>query len=299
MDSKKAYSDYLLKEKNYSLLTLRAYMDDLLSFEQFVKSSDHEAVLENINYSHIRSWIVNLVEGGLSNRSVNRKISSLKSFYKFLLRSKQIDVNPLQKHKSLKTEKKVQVPFSEKELTDVYTGIEYPDGFDGIRDRLIIELFYTTGMRRAELINLKLNNYDAANRTIKVLGKRNKERMIPVLECTYDLINKYLTERNVLKTIVHPDMLILNSRGQKVSESFVYRLINSYFSVVSAKVKKSPHVLRHTFATHLLNNGADLNSVKELLGHASLSSTQIYTHSSLAELKKVYQEAHPRNRNNS
>ncbi len=299
VDSKQAYADYLLKEKNYSLLTLRAYTDDLFSFEQFIKGNDEGAELENINYSHIRGWIVHLVEEGLSNQSVNRKISSLKSFYRFLLRSKQIKVNPLQKHKSLKTEKKVQIPFSEKELTDVYNGIEYTDDFEGVRDRLIIELFYTTGMRRAELINLKLSNYDAANFTLKVLGKRNKERVLPVLECTYRLINKYLTERNGLENIRDLDMLILNSKGQKVSESFVYRLINNYFSVVSAKVKKSPHVLRHTFATHLLNNGADLNSVKELLGHASLSSTQIYTHSSLAELKKVYQEAHPRNLNNS
>lgn len=298
-DYKRAYADYLLKEKNYSLLTIKAYTDDVAAFEQFIKSGDEGALLQEVNYSQIRSWIVNLVENGLSNKSVNRKISSLKSFYRFLLRSKQIDVNPLQKHKSLKTEKKVQVPFSEKELEDVFTQIDYPEGFEGIRNRLIVELFYTSGIRRAELINLKVGSYDSGNKTLKVLGKRNKERILPVLECTAELINKYLTERNRLADIVDPDVLILSFRGQKVSESFVYRLINSYFSVVSAKVKKSPHVLRHTFATHLLNNGADLNSVKELLGHASLSSTQIYTHSSLAELMKVYQEAHPRNRNNS
>ncbi|WP_417352309.1 tyrosine-type recombinase/integrase [Flavobacterium alkalisoli] len=299
VNSKQAYADYLLKEKNYSLLTLKAYTNDLSEFESFIKQDDDGMELEDVVYAHIRGWIVNLVEQGLSNRSVNRKISSLKSFYKFLLRAKQIEINPLQKHKSLKTEKKVQVPFSEKELTAVYEEIEYADDFDGVRDRLIIELFYTTGMRRAELIGLKINSYDKGGQTLKVLGKRNKERILPVLSCTAQLITKYLTERNELENIVDRDVLILNRRGQKVSESFVYRLINSYFSVVSAKVKKSPHVLRHTFATHLLNNGADLNSVKELLGHASLSSTQIYTHSSLAELKKVYQEAHPRNRNDS
>lgn len=295
VDSKQAYSDYLQKEKNYSPLTLRAYLDDIVSFEKFIKNRDDDAVLEEVSYGQVRGWIVELVENGIANKSVNRKISSLKSFYKFLLRSKQIESNPLQKHKSLKTEKKVQVPFSEKELQDVISDIDYPDDFEGIRNRLIIELFYTTGIRRAELIGLKMNSYDSGNKTLKVLGKRNKERILPVLDCTSQLLGRYLTERRALPAIENPDVLILNSAGNKVSESFVYRLINTYFSVVSGKVKKSPHVLRHTFATHLLNNGADLNSVKELLGHASLSSTQIYTHSSLAELKKVYQDAHPRN----
>lgn len=295
VNSKQAYADYLLKEKNYSLLTLRAYTDDVSAFERFIKEQDEEAELENVVYSHVRSWVVHLVEGGVANKSVNRKISSLKSFYKFLLRSKQISVNPLQQHKSLKTEKKVQIPFSEKELNDVAADLEYADDFEGVRNRLIIELFYTTGIRRAELIGLKLGSYDSGNGTLKVLGKRNKERMLPVLPCTAQLLGRYMVERRALAEINDADVLILNNRGNKVSESFVYRLINGYFSVVSGKVKKSPHVLRHTFATHLLNNGADLNSVKELLGHASLSSTQIYTHSSLAELKKVYGDAHPRN----
>lgn len=299
VDSKHAYADYLLKEKNYSLLTLRAYTDDVVSFEKFIKEDDNSMVLEEVNYSYVRRWVVCLVESGMANKTVNRKISSLKSFYRFLLRSRQIEINPLLKHKSLKTEKKVQVPFSEKELNDVLTDVEYPDDFEGIRNRLIIEIFYTTGMRRAELIGLKLNSFDSGNNTIKVLGKRNKERILPVLECTSQLLKRYLIERRMLAVIENTDVLILNSRGNKVSESFVYRLINSYFSVVSGKVKKSPHVLRHTFATHLLNNGADLNSVKELLGHASLSSTQIYTHSSLAELKKVYGDSHPRSRGDS
>lgn len=299
MDTKQAFADYLLKEKNYSLLTLRAYNDDVAAFEQFIKQHDDGAVLEEVNYSQVRSWIVALVEAGISNTSINRKMSSLKSFYQFLLKSKQITLNPLLKHKSLKTEKKVQVPFSEKELIDVFAENDYPDDFEGIRNRLIIELFYTTGIRRAELIGLTTNSYDSGNCTLKVLGKRNKERIVPVLPCTAGVIRKYLSERAKLEVVADSSMLILNSKGQKVSESFVYRLINCYFSVVSGKVKKSPHVLRHSFATHLLNNGADLNSVKELLGHASLSSTQIYTHSSLAELKKVYGDAHPRSRNDS
>ena len=296
VESKQAYHDYLLKEKNYSLLTLRAYLDDVMAFERFIKQDDDQETLEEVNYGQVRSWIVSLVEAGLANRSVNRKVSSLKSFYKFLLKSKQIAISPLKKHKALKTETKVQIPFSEKELKDVIDFNDYPDDFEGVRNRLIIELLYTTGMRRAELIGLTMGSYDLGNNTIKVLGKRNKERLLPVLPCTVVLISTYLMKRKELGDIVNPEMLILGDKGKKLSESFVYRLINSYFSVISSKVKRSPHVLRHTFATHLLNNGADLNSVKELLGHASLSSTQVYTHSSLAELKKVYAGAHPRNR---
>ena len=299
VQSKQAYHDYLLKEKNYSVLTLRAYLDDVTAFERFIQTDDTGATLEEVNYSQVRGWVVYLVESGIANKSVNRKISSLKSFYKFLLKSRQITISPLQKHKSLKTESKVQIPFSEKELQDVIDFNEYPDDFEGMRNRLIIELLYTTGMRRAELISLTLNSYDPGNKTLKVLGKRNKERLLPVLDCTALLIAKYVTVRREQQNIIAPDMLILGDKGKKISESFVYRLINSYFSVVSGKVKRSPHVLRHTFATHLLNNGADLNSVKELLGHASLSSTQIYTHSSLAELKKVYKDAHPRSQGNS
>ncbi|HLO74769.1 MAG TPA: tyrosine-type recombinase/integrase [Flavobacterium sp.] len=297
MDSNiKAYQDYLIKEKNYSPLTVQAYIADVFSFQQYLEDSHESILMEEVIYSQIRSWIVVLVEKNISNASINRKISSLKSFYKFLLKSKQISVNPLLKHKSLKTAKKVQIPFSEKELQDVFELNSYTNDFEGIRNQLIIELFYTTGMRRAEMINLNVTNVDLLQKTIKVIGKRNKERIIPLLDCTIRLIELYKEQRNHLEVISNNEMLILSKTGNKVSESFVYRLINEYFSTVSQKTKRSPHVLRHSFATHLLNNGADLNSVKELLGHASLSSTQIYTHSSLAELKKVYQEAHPRNK---
>lgn len=289
-----AYQDYLVKEKNYSPLTVRAYLDDIYSFQEYLK--EQSVSLEEVVYPHIRSWIVMLVEQNISTTSVNRKISALKSYYKFLLKVKQISVNPLLKHKSLKTAKKVQIPFSEKELQDVFTENDYPNDFEGIRNRLVIELFYTTGIRRAELINLKLSNISEIQKTIRVIGKRNKERIIPMLDCTLNLLKLYKEQRNCLEVINDKEMLILSKTGNKVSESFVYRLINDYFSTVSKKEKKSPHVLRHSFATHLLNNGADLNSVKELLGHASLSSTQIYTHSSLAELKKIYKEAHPRSR---
>lgn len=294
--NKDAFRDYLVKEKNYSLLTVRAYLDDVAAFEVFIRLEDEAVQLEDVVYGMVRGWIIHLVDvEGLSNRSVNRKVSSLKAFYKFLLKTKQIALSPLQQHKALKTEKKVQVPFSEKEMEDVVVLNDCPEDFTGLRDRLIVELFYATGMRRAELVGLTLNSYDAGNGVIKVLGKRNKERIVPLLPCTADLLRKYLLERKKLEAIQDFEMLILSNRGKKINETFVYRLINRYFSVASVKVKKSPHVLRHTFATHLLNNGADLNSVKELLGHTSLASTQVYTHSSLAELKAVYKDAHPRN----
>lgn len=291
-----AYQEYLVKEKNYSLLTVQAYVSDIMSFQEYLNNYHEATSVENVVYPQIRSWIVILIENNISNTSVNRKVSSLKSYYKFLLKIKQITVNPLLKHKSLKTAKKIQIPFSEKELQDVFEFNSYSNDFEGIRNQLIIELFYTTGIRRAEMINLPLENVDLYQKTIKVIGKRNKERIIPLLDCTVKLIESYKLQRNHLEVIKNNEMLILSKNGNKVSESFVYRLINEYFSSVSQKTKKSPHVLRHSFATHLLNNGADLNSVKELLGHASLSSTQIYTHSSLAALKKVYQEAHPRNK---
>lgn len=291
-----AYNDYLQKEKNYSHLTLRAYQDDIISFQNYLNEEHDSLSLEKINYTQVRSWIVTLVESGIANKSINRKISSLKSYYKFLLKIKQIEFSPLSKHKSLKVPKKVQIPFSEKELSNVLEVELIENDFESIRNKLIIELFYATGIRRVELINLKSNNIDKHNKTLKVLGKRNKERIIPLLDCTIDLLHLYNEERNKLTHLQNPDVLILSKNGKKLSETFVYRLINTYFSTVSEKVKKSPHVLRHTFATHLLNNGADLNSVKELLGHASLSSTQIYTHSSLSELQKVYKDAHPRNK---
>jgi len=290
----KAYQEYLIKEKNYSALTVNAYLNDILAFETYLINC-HDAIgLKDVAYGVVRSWIVFLVENKNANKTINRKISSLKSFYKFLLKIKEIDANPLLKHKSLKVPKKVQIPFSVTETVAVFEDNDFSDDFEGIRNRLIIELFYTTGMRRAELISLTFCNVDFANKSLKVIGKRNKERIIPLLPCTISLLMKY---QQLIKTTfenLNSEVLMLSKKGNKISESFVYRLINDYFSSVSQKVKKSPHVLRHTFATHLLNNGADLNSVKELLGHASLSSTQIYTHSSLAELKKIYEGAHPR-----
>ena len=293
--NKNAFRDYLQFEKKYSLHTVNAYLNDLAYFEAFNKNHFDQETIEQVNYSQIRSWIVSLVDGNMSNVSVNRKIASLKAFYKFLLKIKQIEVSPLLKHKALKTPKKIQIPFSEKEVDEVLSQMQNPVGFEEIRNKLIIDLFYTTGMRRAELIHLKLVNVDLSNGVIKVLGKRNKERLIPVLPIITEQLSVYIKERCSLEVVVNEDYFFLTKKGLKLNDSFVYRLINSYFSTVSEKVKKSPHVLRHTFATHLLNNGADLNSVKELLGHSSLASTQVYTHSSLSELKQVYKDAHPRN----
>lgn len=291
-----SHSEYLEKEKKYSPLTVKAYNNDIISFQLFLNENHDSCKLEDINYPLIRSWIVHLSDSEMATSSINRKMASLKSFYKFLLKTKQIEINPFVKHKSLKTPKQVQIPFSEKEINQLFETQFLETDFDNVRNRLVVELLYSTGMRRAELINLEVNAVDFYGKTIKVLGKRNKERILPLLPSVLEIVALYLMKRKELQIIVNNEKLILSKKGNKISETFVYRLINDYFSTVSEKVKKSPHVLRHSFATHLLNNGADLNSVKELLGHASLSSTQIYTHSSLSELKKVYSNAHPRNK---
>ena len=293
---KNKFHDYLLLEKNYSQHTVTAYLNDISFFESFLAHVFEDDNLLNVNYNQIRSWIVYLSDDGISNSSINRKISSLKSYYKFLLKTKQINSSPLFKHKALKAPKKIQIPFSEKEVDSVLNQIGYAPGFEGIRDKLIVDLFYTTGIRRTELIHLKVQNVDLSNKTIKVIGKRNKERIIPLLPIIEEQLKIYLSERSGLQDVKDEEFFFLLLNGVKLNDSFVYRLINYYFSNVSEKVKKSPHILRHTFATHLLNNGADINSVKELLGHSSLASTQVYTHNSLAELQKVYNSAHPRNK---
>jgi integrase/recombinase XerC len=296
MNNIKSFHDYLLLEKNYSQHTVTAYLNDIGSFESFLANEFEDDNLIAVNYNQIRSWIVSLSDDGISNASINRKIAALKSFYKFLLKTKQLDSSPLLKHKALKSPKKIQIPFSEKELDMVLNQITYKEGFEGVRDKLIVDLFYTTGIRRTELIHLKTQNIDLSTNTIKVLGKRNKERIIPILPIIKEQVQKYIIEKSSIKQDKGDDYFFILLNGVKLNNSFVYRLINYYFSNVSEKVKKSPHILRHTFATHLLNNGADINSVKELLGHSSLASTQVYTHNSLAELQKVYHNAHPRNK---
>ena len=291
-----AFSDYLLLEKNYSKLTLKAYISDLLAFQKFIFLEFQVNTIDEVNYQQIRNWIVSLVESGISNRSINRKSSALNTYYKFLLKINTITVNPLNKHRALKVSKKIQVPFSEMEMHQVLDELNSVVDFEGLRNRLIIELFYATGIRRIELVQLKISDVDMSNRTLKVLGKRNKERLIPLLDSVIGTLRTYLNQRNKIEGVVDDSYLFLTKKGVKIYETLVYRIINDYFSKVSSKVKRSPHILRHSFATHLLNQGANLNAVKELLGHSSLAATQIYTHNSIAELKKVYSNTHPRSK---
>lgn len=291
-----SFLDYLIFEKKYSKHTVTAYQNDLQTFMTYCESIYGDGDLLQINYSQIRSWIVSLVDSGISNNSINRKISSLKSFYKFLQKTDQLNTSPLIKHKALKVAKKVQVPFTMKEINEVLDALDEEEGFEGLRNRLMVALFYATGIRRIELVNLELQGVNLAAKTIKVLGKRNKERVIPLIPSVLSIIEKYLEERDQISS--QEKRLFITDKGNKISETLVYRVINHYFSKVSSKVKKSPHILRHSFATHLLNEGADLNSVKELLGHASLASTQVYTHNSLESIKKMYNQAHPRSHKN-
>lgn len=293
--SLKAFSDYLLLEKKYSKHTVLAYIRDIENFQIFLsKHHDAENIVE-VGYSEIRQWIVELVDSNISNRTINRKVSSLNTYFKFLLKTEVLKVNPLKKHKALKVGQKVQLPFSQQELKTVLENSIEVNDFESARNHFIIELFYATGIRRIELVNLKLIDVDNGNKQIKVLGKRNKERYIPLIESLSKSLNIYLEYRRDLPVIEDKENLFLTKIGLKIYEKLVYRIINKYFSKASTKAKCSPHVLRHSFATHLLNEGADLNTVKELLGHTSLAATQIYTHNSISELKKVHAKAHPRN----
>ena len=291
--SLKSFFDYLEIEKKYSSNTIEAYRNDLNVFAGFLIDEFDVNNINNTSYSYIRSWIVDLVNKGISNRSINRKITSLNSYFKFLLKIDLINENPLTNHKALKTQKKIQLPFSENEMLNVLDLNNYEDNFTGVRDRLIIDLFYTTGIRRIELIQLMISDLNINNKHIKVLGKRNKERIIPLIDSTINILNKYLSYRDALKS--DEPFLFITSKGKPVYEKLIYRIINKYFDTISTKVKKSPHIIRHSFATHLLNNGADLNSVKDLLGHSSLAATQVYTNRSIDEIKKVFAKSHPRN----
>ncbi len=287
-----SFVDYLSYERKYSPNTIVAYQNDLIAFRDFVQTKYDEDELSQVAYPQIRNWIASLVSQGIANRSINRKVSSLKTFYKYLQKTEQINKNPLANHKALKVQKKVQVPFSVDEVAKAIEMADEENLFLVLRNRLLVELFYTTGIRRAELISIRLSAIDFSGKTLKVLGKRNKERYVPLLPSTLNLLEHYLEEKN--KFAASSPYVFVTEKGNKIYETLVYRIINNYFSKVSSKVKKSPHILRHTFATHLLNEGADLNSVKELLGHSSLASTQVYTHNSLESIKKVYNQAHPR-----
>lgn len=284
------FLDYLKLERNYSGHTITAYQNDLSAFQKFCETEFEVTSLNEVGYPMIRSWILSLTKKGMSNLSINRKVSSLKSFYKFLQKIGEIETNPLVGHKALKVQKKIQVPFSKKEILEVMDSIQ-GDDFESVRNRLLIEMLYATGIRRTELINIKVSDIDFSENVIRILGKRNKERFVPILSTMLTSIHNYLPMRNELS---ENDYLFVTSKGNKIYETLVYRIINSYFSLASTKLKRSPHILRHSFATHLLNEGANLNSVKELLGHSSLASTQVYTKNSLESLKQMYNQAHPR-----
>lgn len=291
-----SFIDYLTLEKKYSSHTVLAYEKDIEAFYAFAKANYGQTTLDEIHYSQIRSWIVVLVDEGISNRSINRKVSSLKSFYKFLVKIEAIKVSPLVKHKALKTSKRLQIPFSENEVSEVFDLLSISNDFESIRDLLLLELLYGTGMRRAELISLTIGSVDVSQKTIRVIGKRNKERLMPLLPNVCVTISKYLEKRNEVSLNEYDAPLLITKKGVKLYDTLVYRVINHYFSKTSNKIKKSPHIIRHSFATHLLNQGADLNTVKDLLGHASLASTQVYTHNSIKTLRNVYNNAHPRNK---
>ena len=280
------FKNFIESEKKYSKHTVNAYVNDLDEFNNFLKLNSVQ-LNEKLNYSFIRQWIVELSENGLSTRSINRKISSLKSYFNFLIAINKLKVSPLKLHSNLKVEPKIIIPFNEREMEKVFEIFNNnSDKLD--RDFLIIEILYSTGIRRDELINLKFDDIYFEQGLIKVLGKRNKERLVPVLPNLLLKIKKY-SLNNSFKTY-----LFNSKNGKKISPSTIYRIVKKYFRQISSKNKISPHVLRHSFATHMINNGADINSVKEILGHSSLASTQIYTKIKVPKMLNDYMLNHPR-----
>ncbi len=286
------FCNYLEHQKRYSHHTITAYNKDLTQFEEYLNSEYGTEHFNQAQPAFIRSWIVSLIEEDISTRTINRKISSLKSFYKYLLKNGITDSNPLLKIITPKTAKRLPVFIGENEMIDLFKNTLFENDYEGVRNKLILELFYATGTRLSELIELNLSSIDNANNTIKVLGKRNKERIIPISNNIMLLIKEYLIERTKINST--KPHLFLTKNGKKLYPKLVYTMVNSYLSQVTTVSKKSPHVLRHTFATHMLNNGADLNTIKEILGHANLSATQVYTHNTIEKLKNIHKQAHPK-----
>ena len=286
------FSNYLANEKRYSAHTLRAYESDLRQFFDFAQSANENFNPLAADHVAIREWIVFLMENGDKPRSVNRKITTLQTYYKFLLREGLIDELPTKKIIKPKTEKNLPYFVDKKAMQELFDFFQFPDDFEGHRDRAILLTFYCTGMRLAELCGLKTYDIDFYNTQLKVLGKRNKERIIPFGIELKVCLESYIKERN--KVAFDNDMLFVTDKGEPVYDKLVYRVVNKYLSAVTTLDKKSPHVLRHTFATHMLNNGAEIDAIKELLGHANLAATQIYTHTTFEKLKEVYNQAHPR-----
>tara|TARA_Y200000002_G_scaffold241651_1_gene199842 strand:+ start:11191 stop:12078 length:888 start_codon:yes stop_codon:yes gene_type:complete len=288
------FLEYLKVEKNYSVNTLLAYKSDLLEFQLFIDNYNYNFKIDKANYKAIRSWIISMANNGLSNRSINRKISSLKSFYKFLIKIESISISPLLGHTPLKQSKKIQVPFSKEEINSLLDSEYFNNDYKGVLQKTLITFFYFTGVRRIELINLKESDVNLSSLTLKVVGKGGKERVIPILPKLKESILTYQKMKSVFLIQKSTDFLFISKFGKQLTEKFVYRTVNEYFKLVSPKIKKAPHVLRHSFATHLINEGADINSVKELLGHSSLSATQVYSHTSMERIKEVFKNSHPR-----
>jgi len=294
----KAYYTYLEFQKRYSQHTVSAYRNDIEQFVFYLKATyDIDDVLV-VTHVHIRSWIVHLMQKKISARSINRKLSCLNSLYKFLIRRKFVKTNPLRKVQGPKESKRLPSYVKQSNMEKLLQDIAFPEGFAGLRDKCMIYTLYATGLRRAELIGLTTSSFDFANRQLKVLGKRNKERIIPYGDGLANLLHLYIREKKIEFPSNKTDSLFVTDRGNTLYPKFVYIKVNKYLSNVTTVSQRSPHTLRHSFATHLSNNGADLNSIKELLGHSSLTATQIYTHNSIEKLKEVYKKAHPKAKQN-
>lgn len=287
-----SFIDYLTYEKKYSGHTVQSYQTDLEQFSAFLGEPDETFSISEVNYQQIRKWVTTLMDSGLSPKSVNRKLSALKSFFKYLQKNGEIAVNPMARVSGPKNPKRLPEFVDESAMRGLLDGSVFEDGFKGMTDRLMIDLFYQAGLRRSELARLREEQVDRANATIRVLGKRNKERMIPVSVALMRNLEAYLQVKQG-KHISNP-MLLVNEKGKSLSEAYIYQAVRTYLGNVTTLRKRSPHVLRHTFATHLLDNGADINAVKDLLGHSSLAATQVYTHNTIDKLKKSYKQAHPR-----
>lgn len=285
---------YLSSEKRYSQLTVKAYSSDIVQFQKYLEQTYEISDFSLVNPQMIRSWIMTLMDQKTTSRSVNRKLSALKTFYKYLLREGKIDKNPMVKVTSPKTASRLPAYVEEEDMSALLSPDMFSSDTGGIRDRLLIMLFYYTGMRRSELIGLELSSFDKHNGNLKVLGKGNKERILPVNGELSEILTLYIQERKKVPGAENINSLFLTDGGKSLYPNFVYRVVKEHLAKVSTAKKRSPHVLRHTFATHMLNNGADLNAIKEILGHANLSATQIYTHNSAEKLKQVYNQAHPR-----
>lgn len=293
-----AFLDYISLEKKCSPHTLKAYQANLEAFEVFITEQGSLETIEEVSYGEIRAWIVSLIQSGNTPRTVNRKLSALRSYYKFLLRIGSIPVSPLKEHKALKTDTKVALPFSQEEIQRLLAADFFPEEYTGVLQRTVIQLLYYTGIRRSELIELKVKDVDLSEGLMKVLGKRNKERLLPLLPEIKRQLTQLLEQQKQHQISRESEHFFVNSRGKKLSEAFVYETVKTYLSKVSTKTKRSPHVLRHSFATHLLDQGADLNAIKDLLGHSSIAATQHYTHSSMKKIQDIYKKAHPREKNN-